>query len=138
MRTLLISGCGNKKADTARPVRELYLGPYTRMCLRWAERTAAQLPDCDVLLLSARHGLVRPDDVVAPYNTRWGDPECIRYPELFRQVEGYGLAGVPDVRFIGAKQYFRRIRRLWPHATEVFPPNKGIKCQIVWLRENTP
>lgn len=138
MQTLLISGCGNQKADQPSPVRELYRGPYTRGCLRWCERTAATLDGAVVFLLSARHGLVRPDEVLSPYETRWGDPECVTYPELYRQVKHYDIQDIPDVRFIGAKQYFRRIRRLWPHAVEVFPPNKGIKCQLVWLRENTP
>ena len=62
MRVALIACCG-KKADAPAPARELYRSPLFRKSVAWAERRG--LP-CAVL--SARHGLVMPGDVLPPYD----------------------------------------------------------------------
>jgi hypothetical protein len=62
---VLIVSCGSAKAQAPSPARELYTGSLTRAAIRYA--TASGLP---WRILSAEHGLVCPDEVIAPYERR--------------------------------------------------------------------
>jgi hypothetical protein len=62
MRVGLV-GCVKSKQSQAAPARELYVSPLFRGRRAWVERT------CDRwFILSAKHGLVEPDRVLAPYD----------------------------------------------------------------------
>jgi cytoplasmic iron level regulating protein YaaA (DUF328/UPF0246 family) len=53
--------CAKTKLDRPAPARELYTSPLFRGSLAYAEQR------CDrVFILSAKHGLVSPDEVIAP------------------------------------------------------------------------
>jgi hypothetical protein len=55
--------CAKTKLDRPAPARELYTSPLFRGSLAYAEQR------CDrVFILSAKHGLVSPDEVIAPYD----------------------------------------------------------------------
>jgi hypothetical protein len=55
-------GCVKSKAAETKPARDLYTSPLFRGARRAVERT------CDTwLILSAAHGLVSPDRLLAPY-----------------------------------------------------------------------
>lgn len=62
MRVALV-GCGKAKLDRAAPARELYTGSLFRAAARWADRHADRW-----YVLSAKHGVVDPDNVLDPYN----------------------------------------------------------------------
>lgn len=56
-------GCVKTKANSALPAKDLYLSPLFKGRGRFVERT------CDEWwILSALHGLVRPDDKLEPYD----------------------------------------------------------------------
>jgi hypothetical protein len=56
-------GCVKEKAAEARPAADLYTSTLFRGRVRYVERT------CDFwFVLSALHGLVRPESVLAPYD----------------------------------------------------------------------
>lgn len=56
------------------PARDLYVSPLFRKSMAYAEAT------CDRwFILSAKHGLVHPDEVIEPYDVRLG--RATRYPE---------------------------------------------------------
>ena len=59
--------CGASKLDHAAPARELYTGAHFRWVLRTVE-AAAQRAGARTLIVSARHGLVDPDQTLAPYD----------------------------------------------------------------------
>jgi hypothetical protein len=62
MRVGLV-GCVKSKQPRAAPARELYRSPLFRGRRAWVERT------CDRwFVLSAKHGLVEPDRLLAPYD----------------------------------------------------------------------
>ena len=62
MRVGLV-GCVKSKQSQAAPARELYTSPLFRGRRAWVERT------CDRwFILSAKHGLVEPDLILAPYD----------------------------------------------------------------------
>ncbi len=56
----LVACCGEKLARIA-PARELYRSALFRKSAAWAENRG------DWMILSARHGLIRPDDQLVPY-----------------------------------------------------------------------
>src|SRR5699024_11910307 len=59
---LLLVGCVKTKADTAMNARDLYRSPLFNRRREYAEGTARHC-----YILSARGGLVAPDDCAAPY-----------------------------------------------------------------------
>ena len=60
-------GCSKTKAAEPRPAAELYASPLFLYSYRAAVRT------CDrVVILSALHGVVQPDEVIEPYNLHVG------------------------------------------------------------------
>lgn len=86
-------GCGKSKAAEACPARDLYTGALFRKSLAYAEAR------CDVVyVVSALGGLLRLDQVVAPYEkTLAGAPRSERSQwgrRVWRQVhEQHGLGG---------------------------------------------
>lgn len=64
MRVALI-GCGKLKASAPSPARDLYTSDLFRLQLRYAVAVAER-----VFILSAKHGLLEPAQVVAPYEHR--------------------------------------------------------------------
>lgn len=61
--TVVLIACCGQKADTACKARDLYRSPLFRKSVAYAERRGLAWA-----ILSAEHGLVMPDDVVAPYD----------------------------------------------------------------------
>jgi hypothetical protein len=57
--------CSRLKADRPLPARELYVSPLFRAARAYAERRYGS--EC-WLILSAKHGLVDPETVLAPYD----------------------------------------------------------------------
>lgn len=64
MRVGLI-GCGKDKLDRAAPAKELYTGPFFKLTKRWITHPG-RVDEWGIL--SAKHGLVLPDEVVSPYD----------------------------------------------------------------------
>lgn len=64
-RVALIS-CGSEKRTEAAPARDLYVGPLFRAARRWVELHGEVYPAWGII--SARHGLLLPDQVVEPYD----------------------------------------------------------------------
>lgn len=75
---LILVSCGKSKSSQPAPARELYTSTRFREAKDYAER--AQIP---WFILSAKHGLVGPDDIVAPY-----DVALNQQPTAYRQRWG--------------------------------------------------
>ena len=63
MRNLIIISCSNKKADYACRADELYIGPFFTKLYDLAKRIGG-----DIYISSALHGLLKPSDVIEPYD----------------------------------------------------------------------
>lgn len=61
--TLFLVSCVSKKADEPAAARDLYLSPLFRLARQYVERQEAEW-----FILSAEHGLLDPNRVVAPYD----------------------------------------------------------------------
>ncbi len=64
MKHVALISCGKRKSSHPAPARELYQGDLFKKSLQYAEEV---LKADQVFILSAKHGLVALDEVVAPY-----------------------------------------------------------------------
>lgn len=64
MRRIVLISCVSRKLARNAPARELYISPLFRLNLAYAKTLC---PDA-TFILSAKHGLLTPDTVIAPYN----------------------------------------------------------------------
>ena len=65
MDKVVLISCGARKLDHAAPARDLYTGSLFKAARRAAETIAKEWG-----IISARHGLVLPDQMVRPYEQR--------------------------------------------------------------------
>lgn len=63
MTTTAIIQCGSKKLDVASPAKDLYVGALFKMARRVAEANYDRW-----FIVSARHGIIAPDDIIEPYD----------------------------------------------------------------------
>lgn len=62
MKKLLITGCSKKKSETPGMAKKVYKGNLFRKCLELATKW-----NYDLLILSAKYGLLNPNDMIHPY-----------------------------------------------------------------------
>ena len=63
MKPLYLIACSQSKLDHAAPARDLYTGQAFKLAMKAAEAASA-----DILILSALHGVLEPEDIIAPYD----------------------------------------------------------------------
>jgi hypothetical protein len=138
---LIVIPCGNKKRPYPARARDLYIGPYFAKHLAVAEALARGEANVDgtprVLIASARHGLVPPDEVVAPYNLHLATltvPERDALEGRMRaQADALGLTHASPVWVFGGDAYVRLVGGVWHYAARVTPPGLAIGLQMQWL-----
>ncbi|MCY7832835.1 hypothetical protein MOD54_14840 [Bacillus spizizenii] len=109
MKRLCIIPCGKKKIwdvqpDTG-PVRaeDAYLSPFHQACERYAKTFFDEW-----VILSAKHGFLRPDDIVSEnYDVTFGTghPEIMTTEELRRQFCERGFSDIEELVMLGGKKY---------------------------------
>jgi hypothetical protein len=138
-------GCSKNKLPHAAPAGELYCSPLFRACRRWAER------NCDVwAILSARHGVVTPDKVLEPYNTRLADrrPHGVNPPLnrqemwhwLYAAVQAWRCQYAAPTRaaplvILAGKDYWEPLAGRMPF--EIPLDGLGIGDRLKWLKVAT-
>ena len=65
MKTVVLVGCGKAKVKHAAPAKDLYTGALFRKARAWAERVGDEWG-----ILSAKHFLVMPNQVIEPYDRK--------------------------------------------------------------------
>lgn len=132
---LVLVGCSADKLDQAAPARDLYTGHLFRAGVKWAESW-----DFRWSVLSAHHGVVSPDTILEPYDTRFVSHVEVKLglaEGLNRQLpeDTTSLIVVAgDVYVAVAKATWPGIA-LWSPLTEL--PNRGIGYYKQWLARNT-
>lgn len=110
---LIVIPCGAAKQDRPARADQLYIGSYFRQAHRWA---TSRQPDV-LLILSAEHGLLTPDTVIAPYDRKLGQPGSVTVDIVATQAASHGWDQLHPVETCGGKTYRQLVRRLWPDAT---------------------
>ncbi|MGW0485798.1 DUF6884 domain-containing protein [Nonomuraea sp. NPDC003214] len=129
---LVIVPCGGRKADTATPIPagRLYTGSYHRAARAAAD--ALTLDGGQVLILSARHGLIPLDRELAPYEQRAGQPGSIGGAELRAQAATLGITDARPVVLAG-RAYVDLARQVWPDLDAPLAGTRGIGEQMARL-----
>lgn len=109
MKRLCVIPCGKKKIWDIDPskgpsaARNVYLSPFHQAC-----RTYAQTFFADWTILSAKHGFLRPDDIVPEnYDVTFGmrHPEIMPLDALKAQAEQKHLMQYDEIVMLGGKKY---------------------------------
>jgi hypothetical protein len=90
MRELVIIPCGAAKLDHAAPAAELYTGSMFADALRTARSMTA---DENIRILSAKHGLVRLDHVIEPYEMKMSNKDSVTGFRIVMQLVGLQFDG---------------------------------------------
>jgi hypothetical protein len=138
--TYFIIPCGTEKATEPAAAADLYTSAHWRYVLDSVCVEAAVTPGhCVVLILSAKHGLLPLDQVIAPYDLRMGDEGCVTVDQLAEQCKALGLAydeaaeTYPEIYCFLGMDYFRpldeALRRDDVYAFNVYEAAPGIGYQ---------
>lgn len=136
MKTIVFISCVSKKLPHKAKAQELYISPLFRLNLAYAKKLK---PD-KIFILSAKHGLLTPNDVIAPYDTTLNT-----MPDKERRVWGarvrkqlHGKVNLEKDKFIFlAGGRYRKY--LMPHMRHVKIPmiHLGIGKQLQFLKHAT-
>lgn len=106
--TFLIIPCGSDKAEAPAPAAELYVGGMFRSALA-AAKAEADACGGTVLILSALHGLIALDTIVAPYDCKMGDESSVSVERIAEQAQELGVVWGADVYAFLPRAYFDRL-----------------------------
>ena len=129
-RKLIIIPCGGKKALGSMPAVRLYIGPYFKSTARYALSKAVL---DDIRILSAKHGLLKLTDVIAPYNLRMGMDGCVNAELVRQQATEQNLLDIEHVEIAAGKDYANVALEVWPHALWILDGAGGIGKQMQLL-----
>lgn len=142
-RITYIVPCGAAKATDPTRARDLYTSAHFQFVLRTAEAMAAGDHNdgrpARVLIMSAEHGLVELDQVLAPYDTTMGDDDSIPAATVAAQAVALGIAPVADddlgdeVYALLPGAYFERLstalQAVYTYPQDVYEAAPGIGFQ---------
>ena len=134
MDVYLVS-CVSQKRATPSPAKDLYTSPLFRKARAYVERTGGPW-----FVLSAKYGLVHPDEVIEPYDltlNTMGVADRRRWAsKVLNQLEPH-LEGIEAVIFLAGHRYREFLEpSLQGRGLAVSVPMEGLKIgeQLSWLR----
>jgi hypothetical protein len=117
---LVVIGCGARKTSAPAAPASLYTGSYFRMCLQAALAIA---PRRQVLVLSARHGLLGLDDgPIEPYDLKLGQPGAVTAAAVQAQAATRNLLAAHVLALCSAP-YATLVKQAW---ADVATPLAGL------------
>lgn len=141
MSIIYLVGCGKTKLRHPAPARDLYVGNLFQARRRYVE--SRPYPQQRWFVLSARYGLVAPDDVIEPYDLRLDQLTAAEREEwgwsVWEAIEM--LSGHEDVVEVHAGAvYANTLRKLTPYGFTVTHPvaHMGIGQQLGWYAHRSP
>ena len=130
--TVLVIPCGAAKLTEAAPARDLYTGSMFRHQLAAAAESFGP-EGGTILVLSALHGLVSLDTVLAPYNVKMGDRGSVTASTVAAQAMDLGIEWGTEVFTLLPKAYRvlldEALRTLDVFAQDIYEASPGIGYQ---------
>lgn len=127
--------CGGAKLDHPARAQDLYTGSMFRHTWDNATRSAALdegagLGPARVLILSAKYGLVEPDQVLQPYDLRMSEPGSVSVQTIAQQALALGIDWGSQVYALLPRPYLARLdealRTHDVYPIDVYEAAKGI------------
>ena len=129
---IVIIPCGGKKREMPCAAGNLYIGPYFKGCMAYA---LSKVGPERVFILSAKYGLISPNDRIEPYDLRMGNEGCVTADKVREQAIQRGLLG-EEVTALGGDEYIQVVKQVWPNAATPLTGVGGIGYQLQWLKAN--
>lgn len=126
---LVVIPCGSRKLVRRTRAADMYVGSYHRACRKAAD---ALQPD-QLLILSARYGLLDLDDVIEPYDTAHGAADAITDQVLLKQATLRDIVRLDPVVALGGARHVSLVRSIWPHARTPLAGTRGMGEQMARL-----
>lgn len=120
----VITTCGKAKYQGAARAVDFYTGTFVKA----QGRTAAALnPRLGRLVLSNKYGFMKPDHIIpGPYDSHWGYSDTMNDADLLEFIAELDLRPGDYVVNLGAREYARQTRRLFPEYVKVIWPAKHL------------
>lgn len=129
---LILVPCSSAKADLpVAQAQEMYLGSYHLAARRAADALAAG-PDTQVLVLSAKFGLLRAEDHILQYDLRAGQLGTVTGAALRRQAHYLAVSGA-EVTVLAGKAYAAVARGAWPDLRHPVAGSRGIGDHLAFF-----
>ena len=135
---LCLVSCAARKMRHSAPAEDLYRSDWFRKARRFAEARGWPW-----FILSAKHGLLEPEQVIAPYDKtlkKMRVAERRVWAEGCLEAIGPHLVGVKSVVFLAGKTYREFLEpALRDRGIEVHVPMAGLRQgeQLAWLKDHT-
>ena len=138
MKRVFLLSCGRKKKDRRAQAGEMYTSPRFSKA-----RELIAATECPWFILSAKHGLLSPDEMIEPYDMSLNNmprEECQLWAEKVKQQMDTHLPDADKVVILAGKRYFEY---LLPYLEKRFAavdiPMKGLGQgeQLRWLNNVT-
>lgn len=132
MKTVVLVSCASKKQNHPAKAENLYISDLFRKSLLYAR----QLHPTSIFILSAKYGLIGPDEAIAPYDVtlnKMSVAEIEAWSDgVFRQLEANADVERDHFVFLAGDKY-RRL--LVPRLRSVEVPMAGLPIgkQLSWL-----
>ena len=137
--TVYLVSSVSQKREQACAARDLYVSDWFRKARRFAEASG-----CPWYVLSAKHGLVAPDQVIAPYEQTLNTTRAADRRAWGERVAAQLSEAVPDlsrVVFLAGVRYREFLApNLAGRGVEVSVPMEGLRIgeQLSWLGQHSP
>lgn len=129
---IVIIPCGSKKLSRPALAGNLYIGSYHKMCQRYARSLVS--PD-HIFILSAKYGLLRLSQLIAPYSLTLGEPGAITHLQVRQQALDFGILD-EDCIAIGGTRYVNLCKMVWKNCKTPLQTNVkgGNGRQLQWMK----
>lgn len=135
--TLYLVSCVSRKLAVPAPAKDLYNSSLFQKSRAYVERLGQPW-----LILSAKYGLVHPDQVIEPYNLTlngMGVADRRRWSNTVMSQLQPHLNGVNEVVFLAGRSYCQYLEpQLVKRGIAVLDPMKGLQIgrRLSWLNAN--
>lgn len=128
-----ILSCGAKKRDQISYAINLYTGSFFIAQKNWALKKASSKND--IFILSAKHGLISHDKIIAPYDLKMGNKGCVSVDFVKIQAKKMGL--IDEIIVSPAGENYRKIiSSVFKNSVFPFKNCKGLGFIIKGLKED--
>ena len=137
--TVILVSCVSRKREQSCAARDLYVSDLFRKARRYAEASG-----CPWFILSAEHGLVAPDQLIAPYErtlNRMGVVDRRAWSERVAAQLAQTVPELSQVVFLAGNRYREFLgHHLTGRGVQVSVPMEGLRIgeQLSWLGKNPP
>lgn len=137
--TIYLVSCVSQKRELACEARDLYVSDLFRKARRYVEASG-----CPWFILSAEHGLVAPNQMIAPYERTLNKMRVADRRAWAERVVVQLAETIPDlsrVVFLAGERYREFLaRQLEVREVAVSVPMKGLRIgeQLSWLGRHAP